>query len=151
MRALPLTVVLLLIAPGTDRGRDVWAQAPPPARAVAPAASPAPAPKIDSATRHGCSCPRRSCCHDGTGLRALLWRHGPPEERLGTLMHSFIILALISVQWVLWATAWPSVPTRWDHRRSRVGGPARCGAAPNPTYAATVPHQAFMLFQMMFA
>ena len=50
MRALPLTVVLLLIAAvALVAVGDVWAQAPvsPPA-AAAPAASPAPAPKVDS-------------------------------------------------------------------------------------------------------
>ena len=32
------------------------------------------------------------------------------KNALGTIMHSFIITALISVQWVLWATALPSAP-----------------------------------------
>ena len=30
---------------------------------------------------------------------------------LATIMHSFFILCLISVHWVLWATRWRSVPT----------------------------------------
>jgi len=74
------------------------------------------------------------------------------KNALGTLMHSFIILALISVQWVLWGYSLAFGPDKggiiggleWVGLRG-------VGAAPNPTYAATVPHQAFMLFQMMFA
>lgn len=71
---------------------------------------------------------------------------------LATIMHSFFILALISVQWVLWGYSLAFGPD--------VGGLIGnldwiglngVGSAPNPHYAATVPHQAFMVFQMMFA
>jgi Amt family ammonium transporter len=57
---------------------------------------------------------------------------------LGTIMHSFIIVALISVQWVLWGY------TLWLGLRG-------VGPEPNPDYAATIPHAAFMIYQMMFA
>src|SRR5574342_352127 len=74
------------------------------------------------------------------------------KNTLGTLMHSFIILALISVQWVLWGYSLAFGPDKggiiggleWVGLRG-------VGAEPNPAYAATLPHQAFMLFQMMFA
>ena len=71
---------------------------------------------------------------------------------LGTVMHSFIIVALISVQWVLWGYTLAFGPDRggiiggldWLGLRG-------VGLEPNPDYAATIPHQAFMIFQAMFA
>jgi Amt family ammonium transporter len=74
------------------------------------------------------------------------------KNALGTLMQSFIIMALISVQWVLWGYSLAFGPDRggiiggldWIGLRG-------VGAEPNPAYAATIPHSAFMVFQMMFA
>jgi ammonium transporter, Amt family len=72
---------------------------------------------------------------------------------LSTLTHSFFILCLISVQWVLWGYSLSFSP---DTGAGLIGGLGwvalhGVGFAPNPDYAATVPHQAFMAFQMMFA
>jgi Amt family ammonium transporter len=71
---------------------------------------------------------------------------------LSTIMHSFFILALISVQWVLWGYSLAFGP---DHGGIIGGldwlGLRGVGQAPNPDYAATVPALAFMVFQMMFA
>jgi Amt family ammonium transporter len=71
---------------------------------------------------------------------------------LSTLMHSFFMLALISVQWVLWGYSLSFGPDKGG----LIGGLewvglAGVGAEPNATYAATIPHQAFMVYQMMFA
>ncbi|MBI3979984.1 MAG: ammonium transporter [Chloroflexi bacterium] len=71
---------------------------------------------------------------------------------LSTIMHSFFILALISVQWVLWGYSLAFGPDRGGI----IGGLEwlglnGVGLEPNADYAATVPHQAFMVFQMMFA
>jgi Amt family ammonium transporter len=72
---------------------------------------------------------------------------------LSTLTHSFFILCLISVQWVLWGYSLAFSP---DTGAGLIGGLSwvalkGVGFDPNPDYAATVPHQAFMAFQMMFA
>ena len=72
---------------------------------------------------------------------------------LSTLTHSFFILCLISVQWVLWGYSLAFSP---DTGAGLIGGLGwvalkGVGFAPNADYAATVPHQAFMAFQMMFA
>ncbi len=71
---------------------------------------------------------------------------------LSTIMHSFFMLALISVQWVLWGYSLAFGPDKGG----LIGGLeyvglANVGAEPNATYAATIPHQAFMVYQMMFA
>jgi Amt family ammonium transporter len=72
---------------------------------------------------------------------------------LSTLMHSWFILALISVQWVLWGYSLAFGP---DTGLGIIGGLQwiglnGVGQEPNPDYAATVPHLAYMIFQMMFA
>ena len=71
---------------------------------------------------------------------------------LATIMHSFFILALISVQWVLWGYSLAFGP---DSGSWLIGGLQwlalkGVGQEPSP-YAPTVPHLAFMVFQMMFA
>ena len=71
---------------------------------------------------------------------------------LGTIMQSFIILALISVEWILVGYSFAFGPDRGgvigDLSWFALGG---VGLAPFKEYAATVPHQAFMIYQMMFA
>ena len=71
---------------------------------------------------------------------------------VGTLMQSFIVIALISVQWVLWGYSLAFGPGK----AGLIGGLSwvglrGVGLEPNPDYAATIPHQAFMVFQLMFA
>lgn len=74
------------------------------------------------------------------------------KNALSTIMHSFTIAALISVQWVLCGYSLAFGPDNWGIIGSLSWfGLNGVGAAPNPDYAATIPHQAFMLFQMMFA
>ena len=71
---------------------------------------------------------------------------------LGTLMQSFIVLAVITLEWVLWGYSMAFGPDRWG----LIGGLdwfalTGVGVTPSPDYASTVPHQAFMVFQCMFA
>ena len=71
---------------------------------------------------------------------------------LGTIMQSYALLAVITVQWVLIGYSLAFGPDVG----SVIGtlgwfGLKGVGAAPNPDYAATIPHSAFMIFQMMFA
>ena len=70
---------------------------------------------------------------------------------LSTLMHSFFVLALISLVWVLWGYSLAFAPSI----NGFVGGLdwiglQGVGAEPND-YAATIPAYSFMAFQMMFA
>jgi Amt family ammonium transporter len=71
---------------------------------------------------------------------------------LATIMQSFIVIGLVSVIWVLWGYSVAFGPD--------VGGIVGdlswfglkgVGLSPSPDYAGTVPHQAFMIFQGMFA
>ena len=75
-----------------------------------------------------------------------------PKNVLSTIMHSFFILALISVQWVLWGYTLAFGPSI----NGLVGGLdwlglSGVGAEPNADYAKSIPHLAFVAFQMMFA
>src|SRR5256714_6726594 len=70
---------------------------------------------------------------------------------LATIMHSFFILCLISVQWVLWGYTLAFGPDKGG----LIGGfdrlpPQRVRPEARP-YAATVPHPALMGFPMMLA
>jgi Amt family ammonium transporter len=71
---------------------------------------------------------------------------------LGTIMQSFIALALITIQWVLYGYSLSFGPDI-GHVIGSLDwiGLRGVGLEPNPDYAATIPHQAFMIFQMMFA
>jgi Amt family ammonium transporter len=71
---------------------------------------------------------------------------------LGTIMQSFMVIALISVQWVLFGYSLAFGPDV----KGFIGdlswfGLNGVGLLPNPDYAETVPHQAFMIYQGMFA
>ena len=71
---------------------------------------------------------------------------------LSTLMQSFFIVGLISVQWILWSYTVAFGP---DINHLIGGfdwlGLNGVGQEPNADYAATIPHLAFMIFQGMFA
>jgi Amt family ammonium transporter len=71
---------------------------------------------------------------------------------LGTIMQSFIAIAVISLQWILFGYSLSFGPDihgiignlDWIGLRG-------VGVEPNPDYAPTVPHIAFMIYQAMFA
>src|SRR5215831_14738478 len=70
---------------------------------------------------------------------------------LATLMQSFFMVGVITLQWVLIGYSLGFAPGN-----SLIGsldwlGLHGVALTANPDYAATVPHQAFMIFQMMFA
>jgi Amt family ammonium transporter len=71
---------------------------------------------------------------------------------LSVLMQCFMILCMISLQWVLFGYSLSFGPDvkGWIGNLSWLGL-NHVGVEPNPDYAATIPHQSFMIFQMMFA
>jgi ammonium transporter, Amt family len=74
------------------------------------------------------------------------------KNALATIMHSFVILCLVSVIWVLWGYSLTFGPDKggviggldWT-------GLSGVGSEPHAQYAPTIPHLAFALFQLMFA
>ena len=142
----------LLIAPVV-----AIAQQAPPAAAPSeapPAAPAAPAPpKLDSGdTAWMLTSSALVLLMTAPGLALFYGGLVRRKNALGTIMHSFIILALISIQWALWGYSLAFGPDRGGIIGSLAWvGLRGVGLDPNPDYGATVPHQAFMIYQMMFA
>jgi Amt family ammonium transporter len=70
---------------------------------------------------------------------------------LSTMMHSLVLMALMSAVWMVFGYS-----MAFGEGNAFFGSPTQyfllkgVGLAPNADYAATIPHQTFMLFQMMF-
>lgn len=146
-----LSVPILTLAQTTQQPPAVTPAAP----SVPPAASPAPAPqpKIDKGdTAWMLTSAALVLMMTVPGLFLFYGGLVRSKNVLGTIMHSFIIVALISIQWVLWGYSIAFGPDvgGWFGNLSWVGLKG-VGPDPNPDYAATIPHQAFMIYQLMFA
>ena len=164
MRKIFLAAVIIIIAIGSaglisaEEKTEVELAAPgaaeqakssPPAPAVP--AVPAP-PKIDTGDTAWMLTSAALVLLMTPGLALFYGGMVRSKNVLGTIMHSFIIIAIVSVQWVLWGYSLAFGPD--------VGGIIGnlswfglngVGLDPYPDYAATVPHQAFMIYQAMFA
>jgi len=70
---------------------------------------------------------------------------------LSVLMQCFIILCVLSLQWVLFGYSLSFAPGTGFWGGLQWAGLNGVGLEPYPDYAATIPHQAFMIFQAMFA
>jgi len=70
---------------------------------------------------------------------------------LSTMMHSLVLMALMSALWMVFGYS-----MAFGEGNAFFGNPLQyfflkgVGGAPNTDYAATIPQQSFMLFQMMF-
>jgi len=152
-------VILTLIGPAGL----IFAQEKPKIETAAPAAGeqakaapPAPAapvpPKIDTGDTAWMLASAALVLLMTPGLGLFYGGMVRTKNVLGTIMHSFILIGLITVQWILWGYSLAFGPD--------VGGLIGnlswfglkgVGLDPYPDYAATVPHQAFMIYQAMFA
>ncbi|MBP1731670.1 MAG: ammonia channel protein [Deltaproteobacteria bacterium] len=70
---------------------------------------------------------------------------------LGILMQCFMILCVLSIQWVLFGYSLAFAPGKGFFGGLDWVGLIGVGAEPYKDYAATIPHSAFMIFQAMFA
>ncbi|MEW6442793.1 MAG: ammonium transporter [bacterium] len=74
------------------------------------------------------------------------------KNALGTIMQSFILIAVLSLEWVYLGYSLSFGPDKagliGDLSWAALRG---VGAEPNPDYAGTIPQSAFMIFQCMFA
>ncbi|HLA18004.1 MAG TPA: ammonium transporter [Dehalococcoidia bacterium] len=74
------------------------------------------------------------------------------KNALATIMQSFIVVGLVGIQWVVIGYSLAFAPSQGGI----IGnldflGLKDVGLAPSAVYATTVPHEAFMIFQAMFA
>src|SRR5215468_10911738 len=70
---------------------------------------------------------------------------------LGLLMQNFIMVAIVTIQWIVigYSIAFAGGTSfLGGFRMAEITG---VGLTPNPDYAATIPHQTFMFYQLMFA
>lgn len=155
---LLISIVLLgLSSPITTSAQDTGQPAPAimGAPEIAPAAAPsaAAAAKIDKGdTAWILTCSALVLMMTIPGLFLFYGGLVRRKNALGTIMHSFIIAAVISIQWALWGyTLAFGVDIGGIIGDLSWLGLKSVGAEPNTDYAATVPHAAFMIFQMMFA
>ena len=70
---------------------------------------------------------------------------------LSVLMQCFIIMCVLSIQWVLFGYSLSFAPSKGFWGGLSWLGLRSVGFAPYADYAGTIPHQAFMIFQGMFA
>ena len=150
----------------------ILAQAPAPAAApAAPAQAAAPAPAIppdiakklddlDKAAKNAQMAGDNSWMLTSSAL--VLMMTGPGlalfygglvrrKNVLGTMMHSFILMATVSVLWALVGYSLcfaEGSPFIGDFRYVLLHG---VGAEPNADYAGTIPQQTWMIYQLMFA
>jgi Amt family ammonium transporter len=70
---------------------------------------------------------------------------------LATMMQSFILMAVVTVLWAVVGYSLAFGEGSWfigDLRYAFLNG---VGSAPNADYAGTIPHQTYMIYQLMFA
>jgi len=70
---------------------------------------------------------------------------------LGTMMHSFILMGVVTVVWALFGYSFAfgeGTPYFGSLQYLFLGG---VGVEPNAAYAGTIPHLTFMVYQLMFA
>jgi Amt family ammonium transporter len=154
-KVLPVLLCLAMLAGEAALCvQDVAAQAPEAPVAAAPEAAAAPAPpKIDTGdTAWVLVSTALVLAMTAPGVMLFYGGMVRSKNAMDTIMQSFIILCLISIQWVLWGYSLAFGPDKGHI----IGGLEwfglnGVGLEPNADYAATIPHQAFMLFQMMFA
>jgi Amt family ammonium transporter len=133
-------------------GLAAWAQeAAAPAVAAVAAAAPA-VPKIDSGDTAWLLISTALVMLMTPGLAFFYGGLVRKKNVLSVLMQCFITLCLISVTWVLFGYSLSFGPDI----KGLIGslswvGLNGVGLDPFPDYAGTIPHQLFMVFQMMFA
>ncbi len=119
---------------------------------AAPTEAPPPAPRVDSGdTAWVLMSSALVLLMTAPGLALFYGGLVRRKNVLATLMQSFVVLGVVSVTWVLWGYSLAFAPGNafvgsldWFALRG-------VGLEPYPDYAATIPHQAFMIFQSMFA
>ena len=148
MKRILIPAMLILLTAGT-----AFCDTAAPASSATPAAAvAAPAPKVDTGDTSWVLISAALVMLMTPGLAFFYGGLVRRKNMLSVLMQCLMILCLISLQWVLFGYSLSFGP---DHR-SLIGGLdwsflKNVGLAPNADYAPTIPHQLFMMFQMMFA
>jgi Amt family ammonium transporter len=157
VKRLTLALAMALVL-GVTAAALAQQPAAPPAPAAAAVGAPAvPAPAEPSKIDKGDTAWMLTSCAlvllmTAPGLALFYGGMVRSKNALGTLMQSFILMAVISIQWILWGYTLAFGPDKGGV----IGGLEwfglhGVGGAPFDAYSKTIPHQVYMLFQMMFA
>src|SRR5688572_824870 len=147
-KILPVLLICLLVLAG---GTALYVQD---VAAQAPAAEAAPAPlKADSGdTAWILASSALVMLMTLPGLALFYGGLTRSKNILSTLMHCFITLCLGSIMWVLFGYSLSFGPDQGGVIGSLEWiGLSGVGVEPHPTYGPTIPHELFMVFQLMFA
>ncbi len=130
-----------------------WSHAEEPAAAAVSAAAAAAPAKIDGADTAFMMVAAALVMLMTPGLGLFYAGMVRRKNVLATFQQSFIMLGVVALQWVLFGYSLAFGP---DVFHGLIGsldfvGLRGVGLDPNPTYAATIPHQLFMVYQLMFA
>ena len=125
--------------------------APSSAVSAAPAVAPA-APKLDSGDTAWMLAATALVMFMTPGLALFYGGMVRRKNVLGTMMHSFIILCMVSIAWIVYVYSMSFGPSIHGF----VGnldwlGLRGVGAEPSDKYGSTIPHILFMMYQGMFA
>jgi Amt family ammonium transporter len=139
-------LICLLMMSGSLRAEEIKPEAP-----AQPAVTAAPA-KVDTGDTTWVLVASALVMLMTPGLALFYGGMVRKKNVLGTIMQSFIALGVITILWVLYGYSLSFGPDighiigglDWVGLRG-------VGLEPNPDYSPTVPHQAYMIFQMMFA
>ena len=152
MKALYLATAALAVLAGP--AALAWAeQAAAPAAGAPAAAAPAPAaPKIDSGDTAWVLASAALVMLMTPGLAFFYGGLVRRKNILSILMQCMMVLCLVTLQWIFFGYSLAFGPDV----KGLIGnlswiGLSGVGGAPNTDYAPTIPHNAFMIFQAMFA
>ena len=163
-RRFRLLILALMLTAFWVMAMPVWAQqapSPPPSAPVVGSSAPTPQLTAPVAAPHKVDSGDTAWMLTSAALVLMMTAPGLAlfyggmvrrHNVLGTIMQSFILMAVISIQWVLWGYSVSFGPDVF-HLFGNLDwiGLKGVGLEPFPDYAATIPHQAFMVYQLMFA
>ena len=150
---LLLPLVLVAVLAGSAMYAQNSSPSPVPALAPVPASAPvAVAAKVDSGDTAWMLISTALVLIMTPGLAFFYGGLVRKKNVLSILMQCFMILCIISLQWALFGYSLAFAPTvHGFFGNLSFAGLSGVGAEPNTTYAGTIPHELFMVFQMMFA
>ena len=155
LTALVIVLMLISLAGFAIAQESKPAQAPlTEAQTTAPAPAPPPAPaapKVDPGDTAWVLISSALVMLMTPGLAFFYGGMVGRKNILGMLMQCFAMLCLISIQWVLYGYSLAFGPGKGFWGGFDWIGLTGVGLEPFKDYAATIPHQAFMIFQAMFA
>src|SRR5580693_1982274 len=152
-----MTRRILAVFAGFGAAATGWAQSAP---ASAPASVDAKLAALDAAAKAAQSAGDNAWMLTSAALVLMMTAPGLAlfyggvvrrKNVLSTMMHSFVLMAVVTLLWAIYGYSMAFAegnPFVGDLRYLFLNG---VGAAPNADYGATVPHQTYMVYQLMFA